>query len=122
MQNFYSNFVSDLKITNPSKWYSMAQRLGAEKSHGDQELNVECLAGMDNQQAAEEVAQFFSKVSQEYSPLDLTQLPAYLPSNKPLHMSETDVATYKNTEAESHKIDTANLLTITFKSKKRISK
>ena len=30
VQNFYSNFVSELKISNPAKWYTLAKRLGAE--------------------------------------------------------------------------------------------
>ena len=29
LRNFYSNFVSDLKETDPGKWYSMAKRIGA---------------------------------------------------------------------------------------------
>ena len=62
----------------------MAKRLGAEQSNGDGELTVECLQGLDNQQAADKVAEFFSQVSQEYSPLDMSKLPAYLPANRPL--------------------------------------
>ena len=91
VQNFYSNFVKDLKITNPSKWYSMAKRLGAEQSSGG-DLTVECLAGMSNQQSAEKVAEFFSQVSQEYLPLDVSKLPAYLPAQQPMQVSESDVA------------------------------
>ena len=44
----------------------MAKRLGAEKSNKKEEMSVECLKGMDDQQAAEEVAKYFSKISQEY--------------------------------------------------------
>ena len=43
----------------------MAKRLGAEQNSRDGELHVECLKGMDNQQAAEEIAEYFSKISQE---------------------------------------------------------
>ena len=35
VQNFYENFVSDLKTSNPAKCYSMAKRLGAETSTND---------------------------------------------------------------------------------------
>ena len=52
-KNFYSNFVSELKISNPVKWYSMAKRLGAEDNRKGGELSVECLKGLDNQQAAQ---------------------------------------------------------------------
>ena len=44
------------------------------------------------QQAAEEVALHFSKISQEYLPLNTEQLPAYLPAPEILQVTETDVA------------------------------
>ena len=69
VRNFYFNFVSELKVSNPSKWYSMAKRLGAEKPNSDGELKVECLQGFDNEQSAEKVAEHFSQISKEYSPL-----------------------------------------------------
>ena len=78
VKNFYSDFVSELKVSNPAKWYSMAKRLGAEQHSNNGELSVDCLRGLDNQQAAEQVAEHFSKISQEYSPLDTNKLPAYL--------------------------------------------
>ena len=83
--------MSDLKTTNPAKWYSMAKRLGAESSKND-ELAVECLSGLDNQQSAEKVAEYLSQVSQEYSPLDTTMLPAYLPAPQLQKLDEGDVA------------------------------
>ena len=55
-------------------------------------MSVECLKGMDDQQAAEEVAKYFSKISQEYSPLNTEKLPAYLPAPEVLKVDETDVA------------------------------
>ena len=65
VQSFYSNFVSELKVSHPSKCYSMAKRLGAEKSSSDGELKVECLKDLDNHQAAEQIAEYFSKISQD---------------------------------------------------------
>ena len=79
-------------MSNPAKWYSMAKRLGAEENGKGGELSVECLKGLDNQQAAEEVAEYFSKVSQEYSALDTTKLPAYLPAPEILKVDENIVA------------------------------
>ena len=38
------------------------------------------------------MAEFFSKVSQEYSPLDTTKLPAYLPAQEILKVEENEVA------------------------------
>ena len=92
VQIFYSNFVSELKVGNPAKWYSMAKRLGAEQNNNGGELAVECLKGLNNHQAAEEVAEHFSKVSQEYSPLNTGKLPAYLPAPEILQVEEIEVA------------------------------
>ena len=91
VKNFYSNFVSELKVSNPAKWYSMAKRLGAEKPNCDGELKVECLKGFDNQQSAEKVAEHFSQVSKEYLPLNTHDLPAYLPAPEVLKVSQSDV-------------------------------
>ena len=79
VQNCYYNFVNELKQSSPGKWYSMAKRLGAEQNNTDGDLTVECLKGLDNKESAEKVAEFFSQISQEYSPLDMNELPAYLP-------------------------------------------
>jgi hypothetical protein len=92
VQNFYSNFVSDLKVSNPAKWYSMAKRLGADHTNTDGNLVVECLQGLDNRQSAEKIAEFFSQISQEYSPLDTSKLPSYLPAPQPLKVDHSDVA------------------------------
>ena len=35
VKNFYSEFVSELKESNPAKWYTMAKRLGAENQMKD---------------------------------------------------------------------------------------
>ena len=66
-------------------------RLGAEGNSSDGEVAVECLSGVDNQQAAEKVAEFFSQVSKEYAPLDTINLPAYLPAEKCPQVDEYSV-------------------------------
>ena len=50
------------------------------------------LEGMDNQQAAEQIAEHFSKISQVYAPLDRDRLPAYLPAQEILKVNEAEVA------------------------------
>ena len=81
-----------MKESNPSNWYNMAKRLGAEQGNRKSELSVKCLKGLNNKQSAEQVAQHFSKISQEYSPLDSTTLPAYLPAPGVLSVTEEEVA------------------------------
>ena len=91
IKKFYSNFITEMKNTNPGKWYSMAKRLGAVDQITNGEVEVECLAGVDNSAAAHIIAQHFSSVSNEYSPVDPTQLPSYLPALPPPVVEEYDV-------------------------------
>ena len=92
VQNFYSYFVCELKTSHPAKWYSMAKRQGAEESDSDGVLLVECLKRLYDQDAAERVAEFFSWISKEYSPLDTSKLPAYLPAPHTLRVNDDEVA------------------------------
>ena len=48
IKKFYSNFITELKNTNPGKWYSMAKRLVAVDQMTNGEVEVEYLAGVDN--------------------------------------------------------------------------
>ena len=42
----------------------MAKRLGAEQNNNGGTLSVECLKGLYDKQSAEQVAEYFSRVSQ----------------------------------------------------------
>ena len=88
IKSVYANFVSELKESNPAKWYSMAKRLGTDQNNKDPRLSVECLKGMGDQEAADQVAQHFSTISNEYEPLDTSKLPAYLPAQEVLQVDE----------------------------------
>ena len=63
------------------------KKAGAEQSSKTGELSVDCLKGLSNNQAAEKVADHFSKISQ-----DTTKLPTFLPATEVLQVEETDVA------------------------------
>ena len=45
IKSFYSKFVSDLKESEPGKWYRMAKRLGAADQMNNGEIRVEELEG-----------------------------------------------------------------------------
>ena len=89
-----------MKSTNPSKWYQLAKRLGTDDHKNydlkveclNDDLKVECLNDVPLNEAAEEIAKHFSHISQEYLPLDLKQLPSYLPAQNTLKVSQVDVA------------------------------
>ena len=44
LRKFYSNFVDELKETNPSKWYQMAKKIGAVNQSEQDDLRVEALS------------------------------------------------------------------------------
>ena len=91
IRKFYSNFVSELKNTNPSKWYQMAKRIGAVNQKDEDDLKVEVLAGLSEEESAEQIAQHFAAISQEYHPLDTSALPSFLPALPPPKINELQV-------------------------------
>ena len=91
MKSFYSNFVTELKHSDPGRWYKMAQRIGALDQMNNTEVSVEQLQGLTNQESAEAIAQHFAAVSNEYLPLNRNDLPCYLPSEKPPQVDEVSV-------------------------------
>ena len=91
IKTFYSTFVSDLKTSNPGKWYTMAKKIGAIDQMSNGEIKVECLSNYNNKQCAEKIAKHFASISNEYDPVDLTELPSYLPAPPPPQVEEHDV-------------------------------
>ena len=83
IKNFNNEFVKELKTTNPAKWYTMMKRLGGLDQMSRGRLEIESLEGLSDQECAEAIAQSFASVSQEYSPLDRSQLPTFLPAGQP---------------------------------------
>ena len=84
-------FVNVVKKTNPSKWYSIAKRLGASDTMHENKIILECLKGKTDKESVEEIASHYSKVSQEYSPISLSSLPSFLPSLPPPQVFEWEV-------------------------------
>ena len=93
IRSFYSDFVSELKCTNPGKWYSMAKRIGAVDQIMQGEVKVESLSNLNNFQSAQKIAEHFASISNEDSPIDNSQLPCYLPALPPPQVEEYDVYT-----------------------------
>ena len=91
IKSFYSEFVSDLKSANPGKWYTMAKKIGALDQMGNGDTVVESLSHLSNFEAAQRIAHHYSSISNEYLPIDNTQLPCYLPAPPPPQVEEHDV-------------------------------
>ena len=83
IRNFHRVFVEELKTTNPSKWYKKMQQLGGLDQMNRGKLLIKELEGLTDKEGSEAVAQSFASVSQEYSKLDRTKLPAFLPAGPP---------------------------------------
>ena len=60
-KSFYSDFVSDLKVTKPGQYFKMAKRIGGKEQQSQGEIYIECLDGMDPQEQVEAVAASFVK-------------------------------------------------------------
>ena len=69
----------------------MAKRIGAVSQVDNYDVKVESLSEYDNKQCADKIAQHFAAISNEYSPIDLSQLPAYLPAPPPSQVDEYEV-------------------------------
>ena len=93
LKKFYSNFVSDLKESDPAKWYSMAKRIGAVDKMSRCDIQVQCLENKSNKQCADAIAEHFSSISNEYSPINLQELPCYLPAQPAPVIDEYEVYT-----------------------------
>ena len=69
-KTFYSIFVTELKTTNPGKWYQMAKRIGAVDLMNGGDIIVESLEQLDNNHCAQQIAEYYSIISNEYCPVD----------------------------------------------------
>ena len=86
-----SKFVNELKMTNPGKWFKFAKRIGAVGQTAGGSVQVECLAGLSDQQSAEQIATHFSAISAKYAPVNLAQLPAHQPALPPPQLDNWSV-------------------------------
>ena len=72
-----------IKSTNPGKWYTMMKRFGGLDQMSRGKLEISSLERLSDKECAEAVAQSFASVSQEYSPLNRSELPSFLPAGRP---------------------------------------
>ena len=91
IKKFYNDFLTELKTASPGKWYQMARKLGTGSLTNDGEVMVESLTGLNNLDAAQKIGEHFSKILNEYQPIDNTELPCYLPAPMPPQLEEYDV-------------------------------
>ena len=67
----------------------MCKKIGAVDELNDGALKIKCLDGLNDGECAEAVARHFAAISNEYEPVDLTVLPAFLPALPPCSSRST---------------------------------
>ena len=66
---YYENIVEDLKLSNPSQWYSKLKRMSSHDQAKSEEPIVQSFDGMSDAAQSEEIANQFSQISNLYKPL-----------------------------------------------------
>ena len=67
-KSFYNRMIADLKVTNPSKWYSSLKRISSKDSRSEQ-INVEEINHLDDQKQAEVIADKFCEIPNKFDAL-----------------------------------------------------
>ena len=96
--------VTELKLSDPSKAYSVLKRMGAQPGDCDEQGSFNLInhtdANLTTEESIEQIAQYFAQISQEYPPLDIELLPQHVkdkingpvdPDDLPPQLSDYDV-------------------------------
>ena len=74
-EHYYKNTVEDLKTSNVSQWYSKVKRMAGTSIENQEHVYVDELQGLSTQEQAEQIAQHYAKVSNEYDHLKTEDIP-----------------------------------------------
>ena len=72
--NYYNNIVEDLKTSAPGQWYSKLKRMSSHDQTRTEEVSVDEISHLSNEDQAEAIADNFSKISNEYEPLNASDI------------------------------------------------
>ena len=64
--NFYKKMVSDVMSKNTSQWYSCVKRMTSHDQEKYQEVHIQEISELSDEQKAEKLGEFFSKIPNEY--------------------------------------------------------
>ena len=73
MKRFYKKRIQSLKSTNPRQWYKNIKKL-AGYDVKEENPEVEDIKHLSDNEQAEHIAESFSKISNEYAPLDRSRI------------------------------------------------
>jgi hypothetical protein len=84
-KNYMEKNVTELKLSNPGKSYSILKRMGAPPGSCNEEgtftLQNHTEQNLSTEESIEQIAQYFAQISQEYPPLDSDSLPQRVHDN-----------------------------------------
>ena len=80
-KKYAEKVVSDLKTSNPSKWYSKLKRMSGQSKNND-EVNVSELDGIYDKLQAEIIADHYAEISNQYEPIQNEDFEEYLDLSK----------------------------------------
>ena len=104
-EKYYENMVSDLKVSNPGKWYSKVKRMSGQNNNRQENILVDELMGLNDQEQAECIADHYSAISNQYDPIDPNDFIEFLnpiehghqvPKIEPLTVYQTILKMNKN--------------------------
>ena len=87
-KSYYENIVSDLKTSNPGQWHSKLKRMTSYDQMKADEVIVDSICHLSDQDQAEQIADSFMKVSNQYDPIDPKQIYLKAENEKPVPVIE----------------------------------
>ena len=90
-QKYYANIVSDLKTSNPGKWFSKLKRMSGQDQDKQDNIMVEEMLGLTNMQQAEMIADHYSKISNQYEQVKSDDFLQYQDTSKLPHIEPLKV-------------------------------
>ena len=89
-KRYYRDIIKDLKTSNVSQWFSKLKRLCSYDKIKTEPVVVDSIKHLDNQEQAEAITDKFAKVSQEYEPLQNSEIdiPDFDPEEIPVFKQE----------------------------------
>ena len=73
-QTYYENVVKDLKDSQPGQWYSKLKRISNLEITKENDIIVDELDGLNKTEQAEQIANAFSEISNQYQEINYNRL------------------------------------------------
>ena len=89
IRNHYKFLTNKLIKTQPGKFFGAVKEICGQKI--DEDYEIPEFQNLSNEQAAEVIAQHFSRISNQYNPIDRSSLPHFLPDLPPPQVTQADV-------------------------------